>query len=154
MVVAAEIEAPPDGVYGFSMGVSLGFDLLPDPLPVSGSITEGYWQPYKAAIRHVYDDLASTRMFGVRKLQVELVDAETGAACDPSWPSVDGARDCVISFGDPSDSYLARSVNTSYSICHIAGRCVVPLTWPMSATAMAIGALRSSGLSFHDMCPA
>ncbi len=153
VIAPSEILAPPDGVYGFSVGVSLGFDLLPDPLPVGGSVTEGYWQSYKPAIRHFYDDLAATRMFGVKQLQVRLVEPETGELCPSDWPNVDGERSCVIEFGNPGDSYLDRSINTAYSICHIAGGCSVPLTWPMSATAMAIAALRTSGLSFDQMCP-
>lgn len=153
VISPSEVLAPPDGVYGFSIGVSLGFDLLPDPLPVSGSVTEGYWQPYKQAVRHFYDDLSSTRMFGIKKMNVRLVEPETGEECAADWPNVDGEMDCVIEFGDPEDSYLTRSINTAYSICHIAGRCAVPLTWPMSATAMAIAALRTSGLSFDEMCP-
>jgi len=153
IIEPSEVLAPPDGVYGFSLGVSLGFDLLPDPLPVSGAVTEGYWKPYKSAIRHFYDELASTRMFGIKKLKVHLIEPETGEECAADWPNVDGDRECVIEFGDADDSYLSRSINTAYSICHIAGRCAMPLTWPMSATAMAIAALRSSGLSFGDMCP-
>ncbi|RMH36370.1 MAG: hypothetical protein D6689_22580 [Deltaproteobacteria bacterium] len=152
-IAPSEVLAPPDGVYGFTMGVSLGVDLLPDPLPIEGSITEGYWRPYKRAIRRAYDELRNTRMFFVKKMQVRLVDHHDGAECPAGWPDVDGERDCVIEFGDPGDGYLRRAVNTAYSICHVTGRCAAPLTWPMSATALAIGALRDSGVSFERFCP-
>lgn len=148
----SEILVPPEGVYGFNIAVSLGFDLLPTPLPVEGNVTEGYWQPYKEAIRHFYDEFSSTRMFGIKKMQVRLIEPETGELCPAGWPEEEGELSCVIEFGDPDDSYVRRSLNTAYSICYITGRCAVPLTWPMSANAMAIGALRSSGLSFDDMC--
>lgn len=154
VIAPSEILVPPNGVYGFSIGVSLGFDLLPDPLPVGGSVTEGYWQNYKSATRFFYDRLANTRMFGIRKLKVRLVEPETGEECPADWPATDGEMECVIEFGDPSDNYLSRSVNTAYSICTLTGGCATELTWPMSTTALAIGALRNSGLRFDEMCPA
>lgn len=152
-IAPSEMLAPPHGVYGFTMGVSLGFDLLPDPLPIEGSVTEGYWRPYKRAIRHYYDELRDTKMFFVEPMQVRLVDHHSGEECDSQWPDVDGERDCVIEFGNPGDSYLRRSINTAYSVCHITGRCALPLSWPMSATALSIAALRTSGLSFESFCP-
>jgi len=152
-IAPSEMLAPPNGVYGFTMGVSLGFELLPDPLPIEGSITEGYWRQYKRAVRHYYDEFKDTRMFFVKKMEVRLVDHHTGQLCDERWPDVDGERDCVIEFGNPGDSWLRRSVNTAYSVCHITGRCALPLTWPMSATALSVGALRTSGLSFESFCP-
>lgn len=152
VISPSEVLAPPNGVYGFTMGVSLGFDLLPDPSPVGGSIVEGYWQQYKTAVRAVYERLRGVKMFYVKDLQVRLVDAENGEACPESWPDQDGGRECVIEFGDPADSYLSRSVHTAYSMCYLTGRCAVPLTWPMSASALAVGALRSSGLSFSQFC--
>jgi hypothetical protein len=150
----SEIRRPPEGVYGFSVGVSLGFDLLPEVLPVGGSVTEGYWQPYKSAIRALYDELEHTRVLGLRRLHVRLVDEETGWECDPEWPAVDGDAECVIKFGDEGESYVGAALNTAYSICHVTGRCAVPLTWPLSAEALAIGAVRQSGLSIEEMCPA
>jgi len=152
-IAPSEVLAPPQGMYGFTMGVSLGFELLPDLLPIEGSITEGRWRPYKRAIRHYYDRLSSTRMFGVEQLDVRLVDHHSGERCSSQWPDVDGARDCIIEFGDPDDSYLRRSVHTAYSVCHLTGRCALPLTWPMSATALSMGALRTSGLSYDSFCP-
>ena len=152
VVSPSEVLAPPSGVYGFTMGVSLGFDLLPDPSPVGGSIVEGLWQPYKSAVGDIYRRLQGVKMFYVKDLEVRLVDAEDGEACPDAWPAQEGARDCVIEFGNPGDSYLKRSVHTAYSICYLTGRCAVPLSWPMSASAMAVGALRSSGLSFSQMC--
>lgn len=149
-----EILLPPDGVYGFQMGVSLGFDLLPDPSPVSGSITEGYWQPYKPAIRYYYDLLSNTRFGWVGPhLNVHLVDHGTGETCDENWPEVDGERDCIIQFGEEDWNHVRTGAHVAYSICSSLGGCELPLSWSMSLTAVAVGAYRDVGGRVRSLCP-
>lgn len=151
-VVVTEAIAPPNGVYGFTVGVSLGFELIPDPLPIEGSITVGEWAPFKHAIRMFYDRLRTVTIPTVGPLRVRLVDAESGAACPANWPAQNGSRDCVMEFGDRNQGWVARSIHTAYSVCTLAGNCAVPLSWPMAATAVAIGALRSQNVSLSRMC--
>jgi len=148
-----EVLLPPDGIYGFTIGVSGGFNLVPELLPVSGSITQGRWQPYKSAIRHFYDRFRNTQIAYVIPMKVRLVDHHDGTECHANWPEQEEWRDCVIEFGDPDESYLKRSLNTAYSICDVSGGCALPLTWPIGGTAIAIAALRSSGASFSSFCP-
>jgi hypothetical protein len=154
LIAPGEVLVPPAGVYGFEIGVSLGFDLLPDPLPVGVEVTEGLWEPYKPAIRHYYDRLASTRFAKLgTALRVYLVDHETGAECAPDWPDVDGERDCVIEFGERDWSHAHRGAHVAYAICSSLGGCEIPLSWPMSATAVAIGAYRDVGDTVQALCP-
>ena len=54
--------------------------------------------------------------------------------------------------GTPPGTDLARRFHTARAVCHATGRCAVPLSWPMSATAVAIGAVRSSGIQPSDLC--
>jgi hypothetical protein len=154
VITPDEILVPPQGVYGFEMGVSLGFDLLPDPLPVAPSVSEGLWENYKEATRHFYDLFAGTRIGGVGNyLRVALVDAESHQPCAADWPAVDAERDCVVQFGDPDWSYTHRGAHVAYSICTALGGCAIPLSWSMSATAIAVGAYRDAGDRVSEMCP-
>lgn len=146
VIDSTEVLIPPDGVYGFQVGVRLGFDLLPDPLPVGAAVTEGYWRSYDRAILHYYD------FFFERGIEVRLVDSRDGSECTPGWPYDGSGGPCVIEIGDPDDSWLWRSLDSARAICHATGSCAVPLAWPMSATAVAIGAVRSSGLEPSDLC--
>ncbi len=140
-----EMLVPPEGVYGFSLGISAGFDMLPSGLPISGSITEGLWEPHKEAIRYYYDLFMDTRflVFG-HPLWVNLVDPETGEYCHEDWPLIDGERGCVIQFGESDWSHLHSGTHMAYSICTALGGCEIPLSWPMSGTAIALGAYRDS----------
>ncbi|MFN0252354.1 MAG: hypothetical protein ACKV2T_36095 [Kofleriaceae bacterium] len=151
-VAVTEAIAPPDGIYGFSLGVTLAYDLLPDPLPIEGSITVGQWAPFKHAIRAFYERLRRVTIPTVGALKVRLVDSRTGAACPANWPTQSGSRDCVMEFGDRNQGWVTRSIHTAYSICTIAGNCAVPLSWPMAATAVAIGVLRSQDVSISGLC--
>jgi len=154
VIAPDEVLIPPDGVYGFQIGVSLGFDLLPDPLPVGGEVTEGLWEPYKPAIRYYYDKLADTRFARIgTRLRVYLVDHQTGDLCAADWPDVDGERDCVVEFGERDWSHAHRGAHVAYSICSSLGGCGIPLSWPMSATAVAIGAYRDVGGAVEALCP-
>jgi hypothetical protein len=153
LITPDEVLLPPDGVYGFNIGIEAGFNLLPEISPIGVNLKEGYWQPHKAAIRHFYDEFKDTNMFFTTPMEVALVDHHDGTLCSEDWPEVEGERDCVIEFGNPADSYLKRAVNTAYSMCHVTGRCAVPLSWPMSATALAIAALRDHNASFASFCP-
>jgi hypothetical protein len=154
IIGTSEMLLPPEGVYGFGVGVTFGFELLPDIVPIEGSITEGYWQPYPWALRAFYDRLAATRFFWVgNRLTVQLVDHHTGQPCHPDWPEVDAHQDCVIQFGDPEWSYTRNATHVAYSICELSGSCAIPLSWPVAGTAIAIGAFRDFGGSFAEMCP-
>lgn len=139
-----EVLIPPEGIYGFQVGVSLGFD-VPDPLPVKGALTEGHWRAHDPAIRFYYD------FFRSRGVKAHLVDV-SGAPCPDGWPHDGSGRTCVIQFGTPNAGWLSRSRHTAKAICNATGGCVTPLTWPMSATAIAIGALRASGLRPGQLC--
>ncbi len=147
------ISIPPDGVYGFSMGVELGVD-LPTGLPIEGTVTQGLWQPYKRAIRYYYDRFRRTRFLGVgRHLDAHLVDQETGEACNADWPETDGQRDCVVRFGESTWSHTYRGLLVAYSICTASGGCGIPLSWPLSSGALAVGALRDAGDRVQRLCP-
>jgi hypothetical protein len=154
LIGPGEVLLPPDGVYGFGVSVGAGLSYLPPALPANGSLTEGLWTVHKEAIRELYDDFKNTKMFFTVPMKVRLVNHVDGTPCSEDWPYVDGDMSCVIEFGDPNDSYFKRAINTGYSICHVTGRCVMPLSWPMSVTALGIGALRDHNASFEDLCPA
>lgn len=149
----SEIVYPPGGVYGFNIGIELGVE-VPTGLPVSGGVTEGLWEPHKAAIRYYYDEFRNTRFlrFGSR-LDVHLVDHHTGEECDPDWPDVDPERDCIIEFGEEDWSHTHRGLHVAYSICTATGGCEIPLAWPLSGSAVAIGALEDAGGSLARYCP-
>ena len=155
----------PNGVYGFTVGLSTGAEYLPVPDPVPFlegelSLTEGLWEPDNEAIRDVYDELDDARILFFWDLQVRLVDHHTGEDCleaNPDWPyepaGYSGPHlECVVEFGDPEESHLKRSLDTGASICELSGDCAVPLTWPLASTALAVGFSRDLGASVGEYC--
>ncbi len=153
LISPGEVLVPPDGVYGFQVGVELGVE-VPTGLPVAGGVTEGLWEAHKPAIRYYYDKFRETRFARVgSRLSVALVDHETGEPCDEQWPEVDGERECIIRFGEPEWSHTRRALHLAYSICTATGGCEIPLSWPLSASAVAIGALRDANGGLASFCP-
>ncbi len=153
VISPSEVLLPPEGVYGFQVGVELGVE-VPTGLPVAGSATEGLWEPHKPAIRYYYDLFRDTRFARVGStLSVRLVDHHSGEPCDEQWPDVDAERDCIIEFGDPSWSYTRRALHLAYSVCTATGGCEIPLSWPLGASAVAVGALRDAGGALSRFCP-
>jgi hypothetical protein len=153
LISPTEVLVPPNGVYGFGVGLSVGVE-VPTGLPIAGTVTEGLWQPYDTAIRHYYDELRNTRFLRVGShLDVHLVDHETGRECHEDWPYSGTDEACVIEFGDPSWSHTRRGLHTGYGICTVTGRCAVPIAWPMSAAAIGVGALRDAGGAVRTLCP-
>lgn len=149
-----ELLPPPDGVFGYSIGLTLGIDALPDPLPVEVSANAGTWQPHKTRIRAYYERFREATLFGVElPIAVSLVDAADGSACDPDWPSTDEERNCVIQFGKPGTSHTRRSLHLVRSLCKVTHSCGLPLTWPLAGAAVAIAKLRDLGLTPSDLCP-
>ena len=150
----SELLLPPEGVYGFSVGVGVGVELIPDPLPISFSVANGYWAPHEQGISALYHKLKRKRLLQVigEPLAVSLVDAETGALCSESWPQDashhegpyqgSGHQECVIQLGRPEWSHTRNAFHVAASICALSQGCLTPLSWPQSATALAIGALR------------
>jgi hypothetical protein len=151
-----EIIPPSEGgVIGFTFGVNMGFTLIPSPSPVNATLTLSRWQPYKQAIRSHYDRLKETHMWAVGEpLTVRLVDQE-GRECPEQWPAVATQRNCVIEFGKPGWTHTRRGMHTAYGICSTLGGCALPLTWPMSAAALAIGIERDgqNAPDSGELCP-
>ena len=144
---------PPEGVYGFAVGVEVGLE-VPTGLPVGGTLTEGLWEPQPEAIRYYYDLLAGTRFARIgRHLSVRLVDEHTGFECDPGWPAVAPEQECVIEFGEEEWSHTRRGLHMAYGICTASGGCGVPISWPMSAASIAVGAVRDVGDDLSMLCP-
>jgi len=139
---------PPDGVYGFTFGASLGIGIDLVPSPITGDVTVGLWTPHKTAIAHFYDELRKKRIFGLRRLAVRLVDDETGETCPADWPAEDTERDCVIAFGKADATPARRAIDVAYAICSMSHGCTVPLAFQMATTALAIGSYRTYG---HDV---
>ena len=154
LIGPTEIIMPPYGVHGFGIGVQLGFDLLPSGLPISGSVSEGLWSPHKPGIRYFYDRYQKMRFFRIgRPMNVHLIDSEWGTPCHPDWPEEDGHRSCFLQFGEPEWDHTESSLHVAYAICAAAGNCALPLTWPMSAVAIGVGAYRDFGGDYAVMCP-
>ncbi len=148
-----EVLVPPEGVYGFSVGLSVGVDALPDVLPVSGALTEGLWMPHKKAIRYFYDVLSDVSLFGVVDLDVELVDHETGELCPEDWPDVDQEADCILEFGQNASSNTKAALHEAWAICTLNGGCLFPLAGSAALASVAIGAFQDAGEALTDMCP-
>jgi hypothetical protein len=148
-----EVVVPPDGIYGFGVGVTVGFD-VPTGLPISGSLVEGRWDPHPDAIRWYYDRLHETRFAGIGSpLAVRLVDRDTREECPADWPAADAERRCIIEFGEPEWSHTRRSLHMAYGICTASGGCAVPVAWPMSAASIAVGAIRDLDDDLSARCP-
>lgn len=147
-----EIVAPPDGIYGFNIGVNLGFDIWPEVAPVDVVIKEGTWQPHQNGIAHFYRKFKARRsLFG--SVEPHLVDHHDGTPCPEDWPAKNPERQCIIEFGDASQTHLKRSMMTARSICQATHGCATPLSWPISITTLAIGELRDQGISYAALCP-
>lgn len=148
-----EVLTPPDGVYGFGVGVEVSLS-IPTGLPVGGSVIEGLWQPHPEAIRWFYDMFRDTRFFRVGgRLSVRLIDDRTGEECHPDWPEARPDQDCVIEFGDPGWSHTRRGLHLGYGVCSATAGCEVPASWPMSAAAIGVGAVRDAGGELAELCP-
>lgn len=152
VITPNEVIPPPDGMFGFSIGVSAGFSPLPNPLPVDLSIMEGEVFSYKRGIRALYDRLKTKRILGVTPLHVSLVVDGEGGACPADWPNTSADKDCVIQFGNSNESYTKRAMHMAYAMCSEAAGCAIPLAWPMSATTIAVGAFRDSGANLDSLC--
>ena len=139
-----ELLLPPDGLYGFSMGVGVGVEFLPEALPVSASVIEGEWRPHHPAIAQLYRSLKTRRLFPFvgEPLSVHLIDEESGAPCPEEWSGREGEPACVIQFGEPGWSHTATALHVAASVCSLSGGCLTPLSWPQSGLAVAIGAWR------------
>lgn len=151
---ASEVLAPPDGVFGYTVGLTAGIDAVPDPLPVELTLQEGYWEPHKPVIRSLYDRFHQAKVLGFNlPIAARLVDTADGSDCDEDWPLVDGERDCVIELGDPEKSRAKRALHVARSICTATKSCALPLTWSLAASALAVGKLRDMGLVPSELCP-
>ncbi len=153
VIEPSEVLVPPEGVYGFSVALSLGVDALPDVLPVSGNITEGLWMPHKKAIRYFYDYLADVSLFGVYDLDVSLVDHETGEECPADWPDEDPEADCIMAFGLHQSSNTKAALHQAWGICALNGGCLFPLAGSAALATVAIGAFQDAGEYLDDICP-
>ncbi len=155
----------PDGVYGFQVGVSGGASVapIPDPLPFiegSVSLSSGLWEPYDEGIRDAYDRLEDQKIALWFDLKVALVDHHTGEDCleiNPEWPyeppGYSGKHlSCVLEFGDPDDGHLERAVHTAASMCELTGDCALPLAWPLSTAALAVGWANDNPGKVRDRC--
>ena len=149
-----ELLSPPDGLFGYTVGVTAGVDAFPDPLPVEFTLSDGYWEPHKEAIRRYYERFQEARFLGFKlPIKVRLVDAWDGTTCDEMWPLVDDEQDCVIEFGDPEKSRTRRALHLARSICSRTGGCALPISWPVAGAAVAIARLRDKGLAPSEFCP-
>ncbi len=151
---ASELLSPPDGVFGYTVGITAGIDAVPDPLPVELTLQEGYWEPHKTVIRSWYDRFATATILGFElPIAARLVDTADGSDCPADWPDVEGDRDCAIELGKPDTSHARRALHMARSMCHVTKGCALPLTWPMAGAALAVGKLRDLGLAPSELCP-
>jgi hypothetical protein len=148
-----ELVLPPHGIYGYTKGVSIGFDLLPNGLPVGGSLLEQKSTPFNHAIRFYYDAYRGMEIRSEGGLRVRLVDADSGADCHPDWPDAEGERECVVEFGEPDWQHTRRGLHTAFALCAGTGGCVLPLAWKRAVRAIAVGALRDAGGDIREFCP-
>lgn len=143
-----------DGVFGYTAGITVGVDAFPDPLPVEVTLSEGVWEQHSLVIRSYYDKFRDASFMGVPiPIKARLVDAEDGSRCHEQWPVEDGERSCVIELGDPEKSRTRRAIHVARSICTATKGCALPLTWPLAASALAVGSLRDLGLAPSELCP-
>ena len=147
-----EMLPPSQGIYGGSIGVSLGANVLPS-LPITATVYEGFWRSHKGAI-HIYYDLVKRVRLGKAQLTARLIDADHGQICSEDWPNTDGHRDCFIEFGHPNKRYTKSSFHQAVAICHINGACLSPLSGPSALGTIALGALRDAGSDLNGLCPA
>jgi hypothetical protein len=151
---ASEFMTPPDGLFGYTVGITAGLDAVPDPLPVEITVSDGYWEPHKDIIRAYYDRFRDARFFGFDvPIAVRMVDAWDGSECDAEWPLVESERDCVLQFGKPGQSHTKNAIHLARSICSVTKSCSMPITWPLAGAAIAIAKLRDMELTPSDLCP-
>ena len=151
---STEFMTPPNGLFGFTVGITGGVDAVTDPLPVEITVSDGYWEPHKDIIRAYYDRFRDARFFGFDlPIAVRMVDAWDGTECDAEWPLVETERDCVLEFGKPGQSHTKRAIHLARSICSVTRSCSMPITWPLAGAALAIAKLRDMGLTPSDLCP-
>ncbi len=149
-----ELMTPPDGVFGYTVGLTVGIDALPDPLPVEVSANEGTWEPHTDRIRTYYDRFREATFLGVElPIAARLIDAADGSPCDPDWPEVEPERRCVIQFGKEGSSHTRRALHLVRSMCKVTHSCSLPITWPLAGAAVAIAKLRDLGLAPSELCP-
>jgi hypothetical protein len=159
-IIDSTDELEPGGVDGFAVGVTGGAPLIPDPLPVSGTVTSAEWTRHDDLTRALYDELADIDVLWAPDPVVRLVDPDTGADClelNPYWPDVPVGvdappMDCVIELGDPRDGHLRRSVDDAMALCHFSAGCKVPIAWPAATTALAVGAYRDRRDEINAYC--
>ena len=150
-----EIQLTPQGVYGFSIGVSFGVELIPDPLPISAKLVEGKWGPHHHGIKHTYELLKRKRLIPIigEPLAVTLIDEDTGEVCPEDWPALDEHHECIIQLGQSDWSHTRNALHVAASVCALNQGCLSPISWPQSGLALAIGLWRDradSGL--EGMC--
>ncbi|MFT7624651.1 MAG: hypothetical protein ACI9WU_003839 [Myxococcota bacterium] len=151
---ASEVLAPPDGVFGYTVGLTLGVDAVADPLPVELTLQEGYWEPHKELIRKHYDRLRSAKVLGFDlPIAARLIDTADGSECAENWPDDEPDRDCAIALGKPDTSYARRALHVARSMCHVTKSCALPMTWGLAGAAIAVGKLRDMGLTPSQLCP-
>ena len=131
-------------LFGFSIGISLGLELFPEPSPITVSVSQGEWTPNDQAISNLYHKLKSKRIFPVvgEPLAIRLVDHHTGITCSEQWPAIDYDKDCVIQLGDSSWSHTRNALHFATSVCSLTNDCVSPLSWPVSMLSIALGSWR------------
>ena len=151
---ASEVLMPPDGLFGYTVGITAGIDAFPDPLPVEVTLSDGYWDPHKQVIRTYYERFKKARFLGIKiPIKVRLVDTADGSECHPDWPEQEEERDCAVEFGDPDTSHTRRSIHLARSLCTATYGCALPVTWPVAGSAIAVGKLRDMGLAPSELCP-
>jgi hypothetical protein len=140
--------SPPEGVYGFAVGVEVGMAVSANPFPVDVplSLSEGYWQADKARIRGFYE------RFQDDGIDVYMRDADTGERCPEDWPAVDTQRNCVIQFGQEHDGVMSSARDMVSGMCDLALGCTLPMSWAMASHALATAAIVRSGLDLNSFC--
>ena len=131
-------------LFGFSIGISLGLELFPEPSPLSLSVSQGEWTPNDQGISSLYHKLKNKRIIPLvgEALAIHLVDHHTGETCSEQWPAVDHDKDCVIQLGDSSWSHTRNALHFATSVCSLTNNCVSPLSWPVSVLSIALGSWR------------
>jgi hypothetical protein len=147
-----ELIYPPNGIYGYSLSISLGVNAIPEVLPVGGSATTGQWTTHQKGLRLFYDLLSNVGILGY-SLKVHLIDHETGEACPENWPEEGGEIDCIIEFGDEDMSNIKAALHMAWGICALNGGCLNSLHGRVALLSIAIGAYQEAGNKLDEMCP-
>ena len=154
MIDLNEIKAITDGLHGFSIGVGLAIELIPDPLPISLALAQGQWVPHNEGIAHIYKILQKKRLFPVlgEKLAVQLINEKTGEACAQDWPHGGSHDHCIIKLGRSEWSHTRNGLHIASSMCALSGGCHLPFVWGQSMLALAIGAWRDHRDDLLNSC--